>query len=88
MDLTYPSKRRGSLAISVAILKAARKGITKTHLLSSVSLSYKQSNKYIQFLKDQRFIEEHDRSFQTTQIGLELIEEFDSSSLIRSCLAT
>ena len=88
MDLTYPSKRRSSLAISVAILKAARKGIRRTRLLSSVCLSYEQSNKYIEFLKDQHFVEEHDNWFQTTQRGLELIDEFDSSSLIRSCLAT
>jgi predicted transcriptional regulator len=88
MDLTYPSKRRSSLVISIAILKAAKKGIRKTHLISSVSLSYEQSNKYIEFLKAHRLIEEHNNSFQTTQEGLELIEEFDSSSLIRSGLAT
>ena len=76
------------MVISVAILKAAKKGIRKTRLLSSVSLSYEQSNKYIEFLKARSFIEEHDNSFKTTQKGLELIDEFDSSSLIRNTLAT
>jgi predicted transcriptional regulator len=83
MNQTFPSKRRSSLAISVAILKAARKGIRKTHLLSSVSLSYLQFTRYIEFLKVQGFIEEYGSSYQTTDEGLELIEEFDSSSLIR-----
>jgi len=86
MDLIFPSRRRSSLAISVAILKAAKKGIRKTHLLSSVSLSWEQSIRYIQFLKAHGLIKEHDNWYQTTKEGLELIEEFDSSSLIRSVL--
>lgn len=88
MDLTFPSKRRSSLVISIAILKAAKKGIRKTHLLSSVSLSYGQLIRYIEFLEAHGFIEEYDNLYQTTGEGLELIEEFDSSSLIRSVLAT
>lgn len=88
MDLTSPSKRRSSLVISIAILKAAKKGIRKTHLLSSVCLSYEQSIKYIELLKVHGFIEEHDNSYQTTKEGFQLIEEFESSSLIRSVLAT
>jgi predicted transcriptional regulator len=82
MDLAFPSKRRSSLVISVEILKAAKKGIRKTHLLSSVSLSYGQLIKYVEFLKAHGFIEECDNRYKTTDQGLELIEEFDSSSLI------
>jgi len=88
MDLAFPSKRRGSLAISIAILKAAKKGIRKTRLLSSVSLSCEQFARYIEFLKAHGFIEECGSSYQTTNEGLDLIEEFESSSLIRSVLAT
>ena len=88
MNLTFPSKRRGSLVISIAILKAAKNGIRKTHLLTSVSLSYDQFIKYVEFLKAHGFIREYDTSYQTTDEGLKLIEEFDSSSLIRSILAT
>jgi len=86
MDLAFPSKRRSSLVISVAILRAAKKGIKKTNLLSSVSLSYEQSTRYIQFLKAHKLIKECDRLFQTTEEGMVLIEEYDSSSLIRSFL--
>jgi len=88
MDLTFPSRRRSSLVISIAILKAAKNGIRKTRLLSSVSLSYVQSIRYVEFLKAHGFVKECDGSFRTTDEGLELIEEFESSSLIRSVLAT
>ena len=88
MDLSFPSKRRSSLAISVAILKAARKDIRKTQLLRSVSLSFVQFTRYVGFLETQGFIEECGSSYHTTSEGLELIEEFDSSSLIQSVLAT
>jgi predicted transcriptional regulator len=88
MDLIFPSKRRSSLVISIAILKAAKNGIRKTHLLSSVSLSYEQFTRYVEFLKAHGFVKEYDNSYQTTDEGLELIEEFESSWLIRSILAT
>ena len=88
MDLTFPSKRRSSLVISIEILKAARKGVRKTRLLSMVSLSYGQFIRYTEFLKTHGFIREYDNLYQTTDEGLDLIEEFDSSSLIRSVLAT
>ena len=83
--MSFPSKRRSSLAISVAILKAARKGIKKTRLLSLVSLSYEQSTRYIEFLKANGFIKECDTLYQTTDKGFELIGESDSSLLIREC---
>jgi len=87
--MTFPSRRRGSLAISVAILKAARNGTRKTNLLSSASLSYSQFTRYIEFLKAHGFIRyRHDALYQTTDKGLQLIEEFDSSSLIRKVVAT
>jgi len=86
--MNFPSKRRESLVISISVLKAASKGIRKTHLISSVSLSYGQFIKYMQFLKIHGFIEEHDGFYQTTEKGLELIKELDSSMLIRSVLAT
>jgi predicted transcriptional regulator len=88
MILTFPGKRRSTLVILVAILKAAKNGTRKTHLLSSVSLSYEQYVRYTEFLKAHGFIREYDKLFQTTDEGLELIHEFDSSLLIRSVLAT
>jgi predicted transcriptional regulator len=88
MNSTFPSRRRGSLVISVDILKAAKNGVRITRLLSSVSLSYEQFTRYIEFLKAHGFIKEYDALYRTTDKGLELIEEFDSSLLIRSVLDT
>ena len=88
MNITSPFKRRGSLVISVSILKAAKNGVRITHLLNSASLSYEQFIRYIEFLKANGFIKEYNTLYQTTDKGLELIEEFDSSPLIRSVLAT
>jgi predicted transcriptional regulator len=87
-SMIFLSRRRGSLVISVAILKAARKGVHTTQLLSSVQLSYEQLTRYIQFLKTRGFIKRYDTSYQTTDKGLQLIKEFESSSLIRNVVAT
>jgi len=83
MSLAFSFKRRSSLAICIVILKAAKSSVKKTHLLSSASLSYEQLNRYIDFLKAQGLIEESVNSLHTTCKGLELIEEYESSSLIR-----
>ncbi|MCW3986233.1 MAG: winged helix-turn-helix domain-containing protein [Candidatus Bathyarchaeota archaeon] len=88
MKLDFPSGRRGSLVITVTILRAAKKGMLKTHLLSSVSLSCEQFNRYLGFLKAKGFVEEYGRLYKTTAKGLELISEFESSPLTRSVLTT
>jgi len=86
--MNFLSRRRGSLVISVAILKAAKKRTKITHLLSSVHLSYEQFTRYIEFLKAHGFIKMYGALYQTTDKGLQLIEEFDSSSLIRKVMTT
>lgn len=86
--MKYPFKRRESLAISLAILKAARHCIKKTQLLSSASLSFSQFTMYAEMLEAQGLLKKSDRSYQTTKRGLELIEEVESSSLIRSILVS
>jgi predicted transcriptional regulator len=83
MSFTFSFKRRSSPAICIAVLKTAKKGVKKTHLLNLASLSYEQLNRYIEFLKSCGFIEECDNVLQTTDKGLELIDEYESSSLIR-----
>jgi predicted transcriptional regulator len=83
MSLAFSFKRRNSLAICIVILKAARNSVKKTHLLSLASLSYEQLNRYVDFLQAHDLIEERVNSLHTTCKGLELIEEYESSSLIR-----
>lgn len=82
MSLAFSFKRRGSLAICLAILKAAKNGTKKTHLLNSASLSYGQLIRYAEFLKHCGFVEEYSNMLRTTDKGLELIREYESSSLI------
>ena len=86
MNLTFPFRRRSSLVISIAILKAAKNGVRKTHLLSLGALSYEQLIRYIDFLKAHGFIKDCGSLYQTTDKGLKLIVEFDSSSLLREVL--
>jgi predicted transcriptional regulator len=88
MSLTVSFKRRSSLAISITILMAAKRGVRKTHLLSLASLSYMQLIRYIELLKARGLIEERNNSYYTTRKGLELIGEYESSSLIRSVMST
>ena len=83
MSLTSSFKRRSSPAICLTILKSAKKGTKKTHLLNSASLSYEQLIRYVEFLKFYGLVEEHDASVQTTDKGLKLLSEYESSSLIR-----
>lgn len=84
MNSTFPSKRRGSLAISVSILKTARYGIKKTNLIRSVSLSYAQFTRYITLLKACGFITADKTYCQTTEKGKDLIREYESSPLIQN----
>jgi len=86
--MNFLSRRRGSLVISVAILKAAKNGAKMTHLIRSVHLSYEQLIRYIGFLKAHGFIKMYGGLYQTTDKGLQLIEEFHSSSLIRKVVTT
>jgi predicted transcriptional regulator len=87
MNATSPSKRRENLVISVAILKTARHGVRKTSLIRSVSLNYGQFIRYIALLKACGFIVEDDTVYETTEKGLTLIKEFETSPMIRSVLA-
>jgi predicted transcriptional regulator len=67
----------------LAILKSAKNGTKKTHLLNSASLSYEQLIRYVEFLKSYGLVEEHNAWLKTTDKGLKLVSEYESSSLIR-----
>lgn len=88
MSSGFPSRRRGSLVISIAILEAARNGIRKTHLMGSVAMSYEQFSRYVEFLEVNGFVEKWGDLYRTTGKGLDLVAEFDSSPLTRSILVT
>lgn len=83
-----PTRRRECLVITVEILSAAKNGVIKTHLLYSVGLSFEQLCRYLGFLEASGFIKPCGNMYKTTQKGIELIAEFESSPLTRSILVT
>lgn len=84
MNSAFPSKRRGSLIITVSILRTARRGVKTTSLIRSVSMSYAQFTRYMTLLKTYGLITADRTYCQTTEKGKELIKEFESSPLIQS----
>jgi predicted transcriptional regulator len=88
MDSAFLSRRRGTLIITVAILKATRNVVGRTTVMYSVGLSYSQLAKYLGFLVSRGFIEQKRGMYKTAEKGLRLIEEFESSPLTRSIVAT
>ena len=88
MNVKYPFRRRDSLTISIAILNAAKHCIRIKQLLSLASLSFAQFTMYAEMLEARGFLRKFDSSYQTTTRGLDLIKEVESSSLIRSILAS
>jgi predicted transcriptional regulator len=85
---SHPTRRRECLAITIEILNASINGIMKTHLLYSVGMSYEQLIRYLGFLKKSGFIETQGNLYRTTEKGMKLIAEFESSPLTRSVLLT
>jgi len=88
MDSAFLSRRRGSLIITIAILKAAKNVVGITEVLYSVGLTYAQLTKYLGFLVASGFVEKKRGMYKTTEKGLNLLKEFDSSPLTRSIVAT
>lgn len=88
MDSVFLSRRRGSLIITIAILRVAKNSVGKTEVLYSVGLSYSQLTKYLGFLIATGFVEKNSDLYKTTEKGLKLIKEFESSPLTRSVVAT
>jgi predicted transcriptional regulator len=68
--------------------KAAKNGVGKTQVLYDVGLSYSQIARYLEFLTAKGFIEKNGSLYKTSEKGFELIEEFKSSPLTRSIVAT
>jgi predicted transcriptional regulator len=69
MNSVFLSRRRGSLIITIAILKAARHVVGKTEVLYSIGLSYSQLTKYLRFLEATGFIKKRRGRYKTTAKG-------------------
>jgi predicted transcriptional regulator len=80
------SKRRDRHDIVAEILKTAREGRIKTHIMYKAKLSYSQINAYLQLLVDKGFLENNTitrkkqtiRFYRTTLKGVHFIENIDA----------
>jgi len=80
------AKRRGWHDIITEILKTARDGEIKTHIMFKAGLSHNQVNRYLSFLVEKGLVENltvkrkksNTRLYRTTQKGVQLIEILES----------
>jgi predicted transcriptional regulator len=80
------TKRRDRHEIIAEILKTAREGKIKTHIMYKAKLSYAQINEYLPLLVNKGFLEPftvkkrkaHKRLYRTTKKGMKLLENFES----------
>ena len=88
------SKRRDRHDIIAEILKTARDGKIKTHIMYKAKLSYAQINEYIPALVEGGFLENttirhrryQKKVFKTTPKGLKFLENFDTINKLWSDL--
>lgn len=67
-------RRRERHDIIMEILKEAKSGTKKTHILSRVGLSFDQTQKYLNALEKAEFITEESGFWKTTEKGFHVIE--------------
>jgi len=80
------TKRRDRHEIIVEILKTAREGKIKTHIMYRVKLSYAQINEYLPLLVNKGLLEPftvkhrklHRKLYRTTEKGMKLLRNFES----------
>ena len=80
------TKRRDRHDIIVEILKTARNGKIKTHIMYKAKLSYAQINEYLPLLVNKGFLEPftvkkrkvHRKLYRTTEKGVKLLENCES----------
>ncbi len=80
------SKRRDRHDIVAEILKTAREGRIKTHIMYKAKLSYSQINTYLKLLVDKGFLENNVIKrkkqimtvYKTTQKGIKYIDNIES----------
>ena len=79
-------RRRDRHEIIIEILRTARSGQIKTHIMYKAKLSYAQVNEYLPLLIDKGLLEPftmkqrkvHRKLYRTTEKGMRLIENFES----------
>ncbi len=85
MTIELNNKRRDRHDIVTEILKTAREGRIKTHIMYKAKLSYSQINTYLQLLVEKGFLENNTvvrkkqtiTLYKTTPKGVHLIENIE-----------
>jgi len=86
MAIELNNKRRDRHDIVTEILKTAREGKIKTHIMYKAKLSYSQINTYLQLLVDKGFLENNTvvrkrqtiTIYRTTPKGVHFIENIET----------
>jgi len=78
------SKRRDKHDIVLDILKIARSGKRKTHIMYKAKLSYCQLKAYLELLNDRGLLESNDGFYHTTSKGLNFIKIYEEISLFKA----
>ncbi len=84
--IEFSNKRRDRHDIVAEILKTAREGRIKTHIMYKAKLSYSQINSYLQLLVDKGFLENNTVTrkkqtitfYKTTTKGIHFINNIDA----------
>ena len=74
MPRSTPLKKRAPHEIIMEILKVAKKGTKKTHIMYKAKLSFELREKYLNALKEADFITEESGIWKTTEKGLQVIK--------------
>jgi predicted transcriptional regulator len=77
------SRRRDKHDIVLDILKIARGGKRKTHIMYKAKLSYGQLKVYLELLNDRGLLESNDGFYHTTSKGLDFIKTYEEISLFK-----
>ena len=86
MTIELNNKRRDRHDIVAEILKTAREGRIKTHIMYKAKLSYSQINSYLQLLIEKGFLENNTirrkrqivTVYRTTPKGVEYIDNLEA----------
>ena len=90
MTIELNNKRRDRHDIVAEILKTAREGRIKTHIMYKAKLSYSQINSYLQLLIEKGFLENNTIKrkrqiitvYRTTSKGVEYIDNIEAVNIL------
>jgi len=90
LTIELNNKRRDRHDIVAEILKTAREGRIKTHIMYKAKLSYSQINSYLQLLIEKGFLENNTIKrkrqiitvYRTTSKGVEYIDNIEAVNIL------